>query len=149
MSPSDNKPIKILSSADLSGASSLTLKQQQDLNYKAAQQQRELKYKAADKGIDAVANLMDLAVKTGGVLLESKQLDDKLRAHREEVDNEIRKLDAASRRQVEQLAADLSKMQERTDQLQRLLSFMTTQGPNLHPSVAEGIGKAIHNLTQH
>ncbi len=148
MSSSNKNPVTILQNTDLAPGSALSLKQQQDLSYSAAKRRQDLQYKAADKGIDAVADLLGFAMKAGNVALESKQLDDQLRSHREQVDNEIRKLDAESRRKVEELSAELSKMKEGTDRLQLLLTYLATQGENLNPALAAGIGKALDNVTQ-
>lgn len=96
---------------------------------------------------DAAAGLIGLLLKGGEVFLEGQALENQAANGWEETKQRLALIDAESEAELRKLQECLHGAKEKTQRLSMVLGF-AAQNPGLHPAIAEGIAKAVDNLTR-
>ena len=97
--------------------------------------------------IDAAAGLVSLLLKGGNVFLEAQGLNGKIAFDWEQTQQRLTIIGAENEAELRKLQACLDGAKEKTERLAMVLDF-AAKSPGLPPAIAEGIGKAVDNLTR-
>jgi len=97
--------------------------------------------------MEAAADLVSLLIKGGHVFLEAQHLEAVSSHGWEETHQRIALIGAESEAELRKLQESLLGAKEKTQRLAMVLDFSAKQ-PNLPPALAEGIAKAVDNLTR-